>query len=118
MKNILIVEDSLLNQKLYAEFIASMKHNPIVAANHREAFIAMTTNAISLILLDIQLDGECGIDLAHKLQAQKSMPPIIAITAYSDRKRLAAIKESGCVDYIPKPVSVVNFMKVINKHLN
>ncbi|WP_244425498.1 response regulator [Bradyrhizobium sp. STM 3843] len=55
------------------------------------------------IVLDIQLDGESGIDLRLRLSAAGVGLPVIYITANdNDAVRIAAL-ESGCIAYLTKP---------------
>ena len=55
------------------------------------------------IVLDVQLDGESGIDLRHRLSAAGVGLPVIYITANdNDAVRMAAL-ESGCIAFLTKP---------------
>ena len=55
------------------------------------------------VVLDIQLNGESGIDVRHRLSEAGIAMPVIYITANdSDAVRTAAL-ESGCIAYLRKP---------------
>ena len=80
--------------------------------------IAYNQSPISLILLDIMMDGMSGLEMAEKLRlsttgaddlpsiAQRSTPPIIFLTALADESTLLQGFNLGADDYITKPFRV------------
>ncbi|KRN33607.1 response regulator [Weissella halotolerans DSM 20190] len=60
---------------------------------------------IDLVLLDIMLPKESGIDITQKLRAQNSFIPIIMITALDEEVDKVVGLEMGADDYITKPFS-------------
>ena len=73
-----------------------------------------------LILLDIQLPGMDGHEVARALRADQSFAhtPIVAVTSYAmvgDRERCLA---AGCDGYIEKPINPDTFVAEIEAHLN
>lgn len=65
------------------------------------------------VILDINLDGQSGIDVHHALAARGVKLPVIFITGNdSDANRSAAL-ESGCVAYLIKPFSAVSLLEPI-----
>ncbi|MCX9026489.1 MAG: response regulator, partial [Candidatus Methanoperedens sp.] len=71
-----------------------------------------------LIVMDIMMPGMDGIEAARiiKSKPRYEKTPVIALTAYAmkgDRERLI---EVGFDDYIPKPIDVPEFMRIIGKY--
>lgn len=66
-----------------------------------------------LVFLDIELDGENGLDLAHQIQDIEPTPFIVFATAY-DEYALQAF-ESNAVDYILKPFDEVRINQTLDK---
>ena len=101
---ILIIEDN--EQNLYlATFILEKNDFTVVQARSGPEGIALAKVVQpALILLDIQLPGMDGYEVAGRLQREPSAKdiPIVAVTSYAmvgDRERVLA---SGCTGYIGK----------------
>ena len=74
-----------------------------VAYGSAEGFLADTTKPrFDCLLLDVQLGGMSGIDLARQLVEQGGCAPFIFITARDDRETRAAAQAVGCVAYFLK----------------
>jgi two-component system cell cycle response regulator DivK len=72
-----------------------------------------------LILLDINIPGVHGLDLAGRLKADHRLAdvPLVATTAnvlQGDRERCL---EAGCDDYLPKPLDIRELRKLMNRYL-
>jgi two-component system, cell cycle response regulator DivK len=70
-----------------------------------------------LILMDVQLPGVDGLELTRQIKAAEPSIPIIAYTSYAmpgDRERCL---ESGCDEYISKPVDLDGFLKKVSAFL-
>ena len=72
--------------------------------------IANNQSPISLILLDIMMDGMSGLEMANHLRLDNvqsdNLPPIIFLTALSDESTLLQGFNLGADDYITKPFRV------------
>ncbi|HUU13676.1 MAG TPA: sigma-54 dependent transcriptional regulator [Terriglobia bacterium] len=68
-----------------------------------------------LLLLDIEMPGESGLDLLRELKAQESSPAVIMITAYGSEKVAVEAMKSGAYDYLPKPFEVDELRLVVEK---
>jgi len=67
------------------------------------------------VVLDIQLDGESGIEVRHRLSEAGVSVPVIYITANdSDIIRTAAMK-SGCIAYLTKPFPARSLIEPIER---
>ena len=67
------------------------------------------------VVLDIQLNGESGIEVRHRLSDAGVSVPVIYITANdSDAIRAAAMK-SGCIAYLTKPFSAKSLIEPIER---
>lgn len=67
------------------------------------------------IIIDIDLNGQCGIELRRRLAEQGVTVPVIYITGNDNRaNRLAAI-ESGCIAYLTKPFTARSFIESIER---
>jgi FlaA1/EpsC-like NDP-sugar epimerase/lipopolysaccharide/colanic/teichoic acid biosynthesis glycosyltransferase/ActR/RegA family two-component response regulator len=73
-----------------------------------EGFEAIGRQVPHLILLDLKLGGESGLDLCRTLRAHHEFGriPIIMITGYGDRESAVAALSGGADDYVTKPFNL------------
>ncbi len=115
-KTILIVEDTK-DIRLYFERILERREARIIfASTAKEARKQFKQEKnIDLVLLDIRLPDADGYDLALEFKKIKPDLPIIAQTAYALQSELNKSIESGCDDYITKPLDSEALFDKINK---
>jgi DNA-binding NtrC family response regulator len=70
-----------------------------------------------LILTDLRLPGQSGLDLLANLRGQDSHVPIIVMTAFGSIETAVEAMKAGAVDFLPKPFSLDHLMTVIDKAL-
>jgi DNA-binding NtrC family response regulator len=87
------------------------------AGSAAEARAEISARRPDLLLLDVNLPGENGLDFLRELSAQPDSPLIIIITAHgSERMAVEAIK-SGAHDYLAKPFEVDELRLVVKNGL-
>ncbi|NWG86025.1 MAG: response regulator [Hydrogenophilaceae bacterium] len=116
---ILYIEDNEQNQYLVRYLLEAEGYAVTLAADGSEGIKLATEAPPDLILLDIQLPGMDGYQVARILKKIPSLAtiPIVAVTSYAmvgDRERALA---SGCDGYIEKPVDPDNFVAQIERYL-
>jgi FixJ family two-component response regulator len=67
------------------------------------------------VVLDIDLNGESGIELRHDLKAAGISVPVIYITADDNLGTRMAALESGCIAYLTKPFSAKSLIEPLEK---
>jgi len=72
---------------------------------------------IELVLMDIKMPLMSGLEATKEIKKFKSEIPIVAITSYAYTEDREAAIQSGCVDYIPKPVEISVLQEVLIKYL-
>ncbi|HLW78191.1 MAG TPA: sigma-54 dependent transcriptional regulator, partial [Terriglobia bacterium] len=70
-----------------------------------------------LVLLDIEMPGESGLDFLRALKSEAESPPVIMITAYGSEQVAVEAMKSGAYDYLPKPFEVDELRLVVAKAL-
>ena len=70
-----------------------------------------------LLLLDIEMPEESGLDFLRELKAQDTSPAVIMITAYGSEKIAVEAMKSGAYDYLPKPFEVEELRLVVERAL-
>jgi len=118
-KKILIVEDNELNMKLFNDLLEAHGYETVTTREGTKALGLAQAEKPDLILMDIQLPEVSGLDITRHIKSEDELKhiPIIAVTAFAMKGDESKIRESGCEDYISKPISIVNFVETIKSHL-
>ncbi|MGH7491415.1 MAG: PAS domain S-box protein [bacterium] len=116
---LLLVEDSESNINTLFDYLMARQYRVQVARTGREAVQRAQTEKPDLILMDIRLPGENGLETMRKMKKDESLRavPMIALTALAmpgDRERCL---EAGANDYLSKPVSMKDLVEAIEKQL-
>lgn len=113
----MIVEDNLLNLKLFRDLLTIKKHETILSTDGVGVVSQVEKELPDLILMDIQLNGISGIDLIKELKHNPKTKDIaiIAISAFAMKQDEQIITASGCDMYISKPVAINDFFKAIDQ---
>lgn len=110
--NILIVDDERLARSVSIAYLKDSKLNVTIfeAINTKEAELILKNNDINLIILDIEMPEENGIDFLIRLQPDAS---VIFSTAYNEHAIQAF--ELNAIDYLLKPYDKNRFITAIEK---
>lgn len=118
-KKILVAEDDYNNYQLINEMLTSMNLKVIWVQNGVEAVsMCMSDMLPDLILMDIKMPLMDGLEATKKIKELKPGLPIIALTAYTMEAERKLILESGCDDYLEKPVKQALLFSRLLKHLS
>jgi len=104
--NILIVDDIQQNVEFIEAIIKSLPVTIIKARSGLEALSKIRNHELALALIDVQMPGMSGLELATTIlqENHREIFPIIFITAYSaEEQNLEMFYKSGITDYIQKP---------------
>jgi FixJ family two-component response regulator len=81
-----------------------------------EAFLADTRQPqFDCLVLDVQLGGMSGIELAQEIVAKSEKTPFIYITAHDDPEMRAQAEALGCTAYFRKTDSGLDLLDAIRK---
>ncbi len=83
MAKILIVDDEVNVRKLYSEELRGEGYHTISASSVAEALESVEKEDPDLVILDIKLGEESGIDALMKIAKQRKHLPVILNSAYS-----------------------------------
>jgi PAS domain S-box-containing protein len=114
--NILLVEDNLINQKVFSINLKYLGHTITCADNGAQALEKVKTGKFDLILMDVQMPVMDGVTATKLLkETYNVLPPIIGLSANAfegDREKYMAL---GMDEYLTKPLDVDDFLDVIDK---
>jgi DNA-binding NtrC family response regulator len=83
MAKLLVVDDESSLRLLYAHELADEGHDVTTAASAAEAAEKLEQGDFDLVVLDIKLKNESGLDLLQKIVKERHEMPVILSTAFS-----------------------------------
>jgi signal transduction histidine kinase/CheY-like chemotaxis protein len=106
-KKVLIVDDLLYNRRSIVDFFKTIGCDCDQSENGREALRMLADNRYDLVLLDWDLPGLMGPEVARRHRRAHPDDPvqIIALTAYTDGEKKRMSAEAGMNGYISKPLT-------------
>ena len=102
--HVLVVDDDPAIRTLIEEYLRDNDLRVTAASNGKEMTAALTEHAIDLIILDLRMPGEDGMQIARRIRDQSSLPIIVVSGRLDEADRVMAL-ELGADDYVTKPFS-------------
>ena len=112
---ILLIEDNEQNRYLVTYLLEHAGFRVVSAVTGPEGLELAKKLSPSVILLDIQLPGMDGYQVARSLRELPEINgvPIVAVTSYAMAGDREKALDSGCSGYIEKPIDAENFVSQI-----
>src|SRR5882762_4601840 len=102
--HVLVVDDDIAVRQLVSEYLAQNDFRVSEAASGAELMGAFRAQVVDLVLLDLRLHGEDGMQLLRQLRAESQLPVIILTGRAEEADRVMGL-ELGADDYLTKPFS-------------
>jgi len=115
---ILIVEDSVINQELLLTILQKMGYSADVVDNGLAAIEALEKHFYQVIFMDVQMPGMDGLTATRYIVShwpEKQRPKIIAMTASAFQEDKQNCLEAGMDDYISKPIRIEQVQQMLQK---
>jgi PAS domain S-box-containing protein len=104
MKRILIVDDEPEIRRLLARILEGQKgHQVVLAANADEAVTALKSVPVDLVLSDIQMPGQSGLELAAFIKTHYPDTGIVLVSILRNPEEIKTALAIGLFGYILKP---------------
>ncbi len=102
--HILVVEDDARLRERLARFLSNEGFRVTAAADAADARARMRGISPDLLVLDVMMPGESGLDLTRSLREEQGHDlPVLMLTARGAPEDRIAGFEAGADDYLPKP---------------
>jgi two-component system phosphate regulon response regulator OmpR len=102
--HILVVEDDARLRDRLARYLTGEGFRVTAAADAAEARARMRGISPDLLVLDVMMPGESGLDLTRSLREEQGHDlPVLMLTARGAPEDRIAGFEAGADDYLPKP---------------
>ncbi len=80
-----------------------------------EVLQALATSEPQVLVSDIRMPGESGLELLNKVKERFPQIPVIIMTAYSDLDSAVSAFQGGAFEYLPKPFDIDHAMALIRR---
>jgi len=114
---ILIVEDKKSMREMLALILKRAGYDVDEACSAEEAMEKLEKRRYLLLLSDLFLPGEDGIELLKKAKKVDPYLPVIMITAYGTIERAVEAMKEGAYDFLSKPVDPDYLVLLVNRAL-
>ena len=102
--HILAVDDDPSVRQMIADYLTDNDLRVTALASGRNIAEVMSRETIDLLILDLRMPGEDGMQIARKLREESDLP-IIILTGRKDEADRVMGLELGADDYLTKPFS-------------
>ena len=104
LTHVLAVDDDPSVRDLVTTYLGDHDMRVTAVPDEREMAKVLAREAVDLVLLDLRLKGEDGMDIARRLRAESKLPIILLTGRQDDADRVMGL-ELGADDYLTKPFS-------------
>jgi two-component system nitrogen regulation response regulator GlnG len=115
MKPVWIVDDDRSIRWVFEKALSreGIAYNSFASA--REALDALAGGAPQVLVSDVRMPGQSGIELLQEVKQKHPAVPVIVMTAYSDLESAVAAFQGGAYEYLPKPFDVDQAVELIRR---
>jgi two-component system, NtrC family, nitrogen regulation response regulator GlnG len=115
MKPIWIVDDDASIRWVLEKALSRAGLDTRSFASAREALAAFEHDTPQVLVSDIRMPGESGLDLLDAVKQHNPGLPVIVITAFSDLDSAVASFQGGAFDYLAKPFDIDKAVSLIHR---
>ena len=113
-KQVLVIEDNLLNLKLIGAIIAAQGYTVLEAATGELGLELARRHHPAVIVMDIQLPDISGLDVTRMLKADVATAGIAVIgTSAHLPAKDGTTQEAGCDAFMAKPIKIFDFIQLL-----
>ena len=116
---VMVVDDQDFVRQLMRHMLGVLGCKKIYdASDGEEAWDKLQSNPPDLLIVDWEMEPCNGLELVRRVRRDPASPdpflPIIMVSAYSERARIVAARDSGINEFAMKPVSAKSLFSRLN----
>jgi len=115
---ILVVDDDDPVRVMLARLLRTQGYNVLQAAHANEARALLEANTADLVISDIVMPGESGIELRRTILEQFPGLPVILISGYSAEGPAEFAARTPDTTFVQKPFAADQFLALVEQTLN
>lgn len=117
-KKILILEDNPGVQNLYREILGRHSYETAVFDDINSAIDSLKKEKFDLIILDLQLPGQDGLNFFEQLKTLNiDAPPVVVCTGLASVENAVEAMKKGASDFITKPFTMDTLLSSIERNI-
>jgi len=119
VKRILVAEDDTASRDLLTRILAFYGFSTMRATNGRQAVQVTKESRPDLIMMDLSMPIQNGLDAVRELKQKQDLAhiPIIAMSAYDTREDKMDALNAGCIAFFPKPLEIFTLKEQLDQIL-
>jgi two-component system nitrogen regulation response regulator GlnG len=115
MKPVWIIDDDRSIRWVFEKALARESIAFRTFSSAREALAALESDTPQVVVSDVRMPGESGLELLQRAKALHANLPVIIMTAYSDLESAVTAFQGGAYEYLPKPFDVDHAVELIRR---
>ncbi len=115
MKPVWIIDDDRSIRWVFEKALARENIEFKTFASAHEALAALDSEVPQVVVSDVRMPGESGLELLQTAKARHPGLPVIIMTAYSDLESAVTTFQGGAYEYLPKPFDVDHAVELIRR---
>jgi len=115
MKSNLLVVDDEESIRLYIQSVFKGQYNVFTAFGNSSCFEILAKCNIDIVLLDIKLGYDNGIDLLKEIKKKYNLTEVVMLTVIKDLRTAVKAMQFGAYDYITKDLDVDDLRQLIKR---
>lgn len=112
---VLVVDDEELVRALFQSWLAAAGYRVLTAASAQEARAVVESEPVDVVLSDIRMAHQTGLDLLAWVRERDPDLPVILVTAYPTLSSAVSALRFQAYDYLVKPVSEEALLQAVGR---
>ena len=118
MKPVWIIDDDRSIRWVFEKALTRENIEFKAFSSAREALAALEHETPQVVVSDIRMPGESGLELLQHAKTLHPSLPVIIMTAYSDLESAVTAFQGGAYEYLPKPFDVDHAVELIRRAMD
>jgi len=115
-KTVMLIEDNMLHRKLFAAWLETGGHRPVLITDERFAYVEAVAQQPDVIITDIRLPYVDGREIIRQLKASPLTKhiPVLAMTVLSGRQDEQSCRAAGADVFCTKTIRMAAFIQQVD----
>jgi DNA-binding response OmpR family regulator len=118
-KKILVVDDSRTALFMVTTILRKERYELVTASDGEQALEMAAAERPDLILMDVIMPRKTGFEACRELKRREDTKaiPVILVTTRGEGENVEAGFQSGCNDYVTKPINAQELLTKVRDHM-
>ncbi|HET6900541.1 MAG TPA: response regulator [Vicinamibacteria bacterium] len=118
-KKILVVDDSRTALFMVTTILRKERYELVTASDGEQALEVASAEHPDLILMDVIMPRKTGFEACRELKRREDTKaiPVILVTTRGEGENVEAGFQSGCNDYVTKPINAQELLTKVRDHM-